>query len=120
MTGKYNTASAEPRRSTDTSDRIKDIAAELMSLAKEIGRTPSQVAINWARQSPYRIIPILGARSEAQLKDNLGSLDFDLTPEQLVRLSSASPIDLGFPHSFLSSDHVHRLIFGDTFSQIVK
>jgi hypothetical protein len=45
----------------------------------------------------------------------MGCLDFELTPEQLQRLSEASPIDLGFPHSFLGSDHVRGLIFGKTF-----
>ena len=115
LTGKYNSPSNEEKRSKDTSPRIKSLAAELMSVAEEIGHTPSQVAINWVRQQPYLVIPILGARSKKQLIDNLGCLDFELTPEQLTRLSDASPIDLGFPHSFLGSDHVRGLIFGKTF-----
>jgi diketogulonate reductase-like aldo/keto reductase len=65
------------------------------------------------------MIPIIGARTEKQLKDNLGCLDFELTRDQITRLSEASPIDLGFPHSFLGSDHVRGLIFGKTFDQIV-
>ena len=119
MTGKYNAPSEEPRRSKDTSERIKKIASVLMELANETGRTPSQIAINWVRQRPYRMIPILGARSEKQLKDNLGCLDFELTEEQITCLEEASPIDLGFPHSFLGSSHVRGLIFGKTFSQIM-
>jgi hypothetical protein len=43
-----------------------------------------------------------------------------LKPDQIERLDEASPIDLGFPHSFLGSDHVHGLIFGETFAQIVQ
>ena len=115
LTGKYNVPSNEEKRSKDTSPRIKSLATELVSLAEEIGQTPSQVAINWVRQQPYLVIPILGARSRKQLIDNLGCLDFELMPEQLQRLSDASPIDLGFPHSFLESDHVRGLIFGKTF-----
>ena len=118
LTGKYNAPTGEPKRSKDTNDRIKSIASVLMEVGRKIGRTPSQVAINWTRQQPYRMIPIIGARSEKQLKDNLGCLDFELTVEQINRLNEASPIDLGFPHSFLGSDHVHGLIFGDTFAQI--
>lgn len=116
LTGKYNAPSKEAKRSKDTSPRIKSLAAELITVAEEIGRSPSQVAINWARQQPYLIIPILGARSKTQLIDNMGCLDFELTPEQLARLSDVSPIDLGFPHSFLGSDHVRGLIFGKTFN----
>jgi len=119
LTGKYNSPSDEPKRSKDTNARIKTIASVLMEIAKEIGCTPSQVAVNWARQRPYRMIPIVGARSEKQLKDNLGCLEFELTNEQVNRLNEASPIDLGFPHSFLGSDHVHGLIFGKTYDQIV-
>jgi len=119
ITGKYNSPSSEPKRSSDTSQRLKSIASVVMDVAKEIGCTPSQVAVNWVRQSPYRMIPILGARTEKQLKDNLSCLDFELTREQIDRLNQSSPIDLGFPHSFLGSDHVHGLIFGKTFDQII-
>jgi aryl-alcohol dehydrogenase-like predicted oxidoreductase len=120
ITGKYNAPSEEPKRSKDTSDRIKKIASVLMELAKETGRTPSQIAINWVRQRPYHMIPILGARSEKQLREDLGCLDFELTPEQIDCLNEASPIDLGFPHSFLGSDHVRGLIFGKTYPQIIR
>ena len=122
ITGKYNAPaqSDEPKRSKDTSERIKGIASALLELGNETGYTPSQIAINWVRQRPFHMIPILGARSEIQLRDNLRCLDFELTPEQIERLNKASPIDLGFPHSFLSSDHVRGLIFGKTFSQIMS
>ena len=118
ITGKYNTPSEDPKRSKDTSERIKNIAAVLLDLAKGTGHTPSQIAINWVRQRPYHMIPILGARSEKQLIDNLGCLEFELTAEQITCLDKASPIDLGFPHSFLGSNHVRGLIFGETLSQI--
>jgi aryl-alcohol dehydrogenase-like predicted oxidoreductase len=119
MTGKYNSPSEEQKRSKDTSERIKKIASVLMDLANETGHTASQIAINWVRQRPYHMIPIIGARTEKQLKDNLGCLDFELTREQVNCLNEASPIDLGFPHSFLNSDHVRGLIFGKTFQQIL-
>lgn len=118
LTGKYNSPTDEPKRSSDTSEKIKKIASVLIELAKEINRTPSQVAINWARQQSPNIIPIIGARSEKHLKDNLGCLDFELTHEQIQCLNDSSPIDLGFPHSFLASNHVRGLIFGETFPKL--
>src|SRR5688500_19094185 len=81
ITGKYNSPSDEPKRSKDTSERIKDIASVLIELANETGHTPSQIAINWVRQRPYHMIQIIGASSENQLKNKLGSLDFELTEE---------------------------------------
>lgn len=119
LTGKYNQPTNEPKRSSDTSDKIKSLAETVMTVAKELGRTPSQVAVNWVRQQKHaQMIPILGARTEAQIKDNLACLDFELTADQLKRLSDANPISLGFPSSFLHSDHVHGLIFGDTFNKL--
>jgi aryl-alcohol dehydrogenase-like predicted oxidoreductase len=120
LTGKYNQPGTEPKRSEDTSERTKQLASLLMELAGEIGCTPSQVAINWARQQAGNIIPILGARSERQMRDNLGCLGFPLSPEHLERLSQAAPIDLGFPHNFLASDGVRKLIFGETYGMIER
>jgi diketogulonate reductase-like aldo/keto reductase len=61
------------------------------------------------------MIPILGARSATQLKDDLAVLEWELTEEQLQRLEAVSKIDLGFPHGFLDGN---RYIFGATFDQV--
>jgi diketogulonate reductase-like aldo/keto reductase len=62
------------------------------------------------------IVPIVGAKTAAQLRDNLGCLDFTLAPDQLERLDAASKIDLGFPHDFLVQ--ARSYIFGKTFPLI--
>ena len=119
LTGKYNKPTSEPKRSKDTSEANKALAEVVMQVAAEIERTPSQVAINWVRQQPHNLmIPVLGARTEAQMDDNLACLDFELTAEQMKRLSDARPINLGFPRSFLESDNVRGLVFGDMAGKI--
>jgi len=118
LTGKYSRKPDEPRRNPSAAPRPMAIGDAVMKVAEEIGRSPAQVAINWVRQQRGTIVPILGTRSETQMKDDLGCLDFELAPERLVRLSEASPIELGFPRSFLESDHVRGLIFGETFALI--
>lgn len=122
LTGKYNRENSEPKRNERIGDRNRRLAEEVMALAAEIGRTPSQVAINWVRQQhgPHDapVIPIIGARKEAHVRDNLGCLDFTLSADQLGRLSAAGPIDLGFPHSFLADDGVRGLIFGETYANL--
>jgi aryl-alcohol dehydrogenase-like predicted oxidoreductase len=120
LTGKYNTPSSEPKRSKNTSEKIKALARTVTEIAAGMGRSPSQVAINWVRQQAANIIPILGARTEMQISDNLGCLDFELDPAQMQRLSDATQIDLGFPRAFLDSDHIHGLIFGSTYGMIQK
>jgi len=121
LTGKYNQASSEPRRNQSANNTQLRLAEAVMAVAKEIGRSPSQVAINWVRQQTAKtptIIPVLGARSQAHIQDNLDCLSFVLSPEQLQRLEAAHPLDLGFPHEFLASDGIRNIIFGGTYSQI--
>jgi aryl-alcohol dehydrogenase-like predicted oxidoreductase len=114
LTGKYVESTDEPRRYGEVSDRVQSIAREVVAVASEIGCSPTQVALAWARRQPWPIVPIVGARTLAQLDDALGCLDVVLPGEQLGRLTASAPIDLGFPRSFLESDDVQELIFGET------
>jgi len=96
--------------------RHQKIILEVREIAKETGRSMAQVAINWVRQQrKAQIIPILGARSETQLQDNLRALEWALSDEHIRRLDEVSKIDLGFPHGFLEGN---PYIFGETFGQI--
>jgi aryl-alcohol dehydrogenase-like predicted oxidoreductase len=100
-------------------ERNLKIAEAVNAVAREIGYSPSQVAIAWLRQQPHgMIIPILGVRKLSQLQDNLGSLTLTLTAEQLRRLDEVSRIDLGFPHEFLKTETNRKVIFGETFPLI--
>ncbi len=94
------------------------IAREVDKIADEIGKTSSQVALSWIRQQPGNIIPIIGARTESQLKDNLGCLEFELTQEHLDHLSEISKIEMGFPHDFLGEDFINDIIHGGTQDKI--
>jgi aryl-alcohol dehydrogenase-like predicted oxidoreductase len=127
LAGKYKSPKDRPagsRYSKDevwaeamVTDRSVRIAEATGQVAKEAGRTASQVALAWVRQQPFGVIvPILGAKTVAQLRDNLGCLDFTLGPDQLARLDAASRIDLGFPHDFLVG--ARSYIFGKTFPLI--
>ena len=90
----------------------------MLTVAEEVGATPAQVAVAWVRAQPWHTVPIVGARSESQLRENLGAIDLELSEEHVERLSAATQFDEGFPRSFLESDHVRGLIFGGTFDLI--
>jgi aryl-alcohol dehydrogenase-like predicted oxidoreductase len=62
----------------------------LDAVAKEIGKTVAQVALNWLLQRPTVVNLVVGARDEAQLKQNLGALGWKLTVEQIAKLDAAS------------------------------
>jgi len=128
LTGKYRKGQPHPKgnRLSDTgswgektlSERNLTIASVVEQVARELDKTPSQVAIAWvlAQRAHANIIPILGARRLAQLEDNLAALAVNLPPTALQRLHEASQIELGFPHEFLVE--ARHLIFGETFAAI--
>ncbi|MBS4167389.1 aldo/keto reductase [Parachlamydia sp. AcF125] len=62
----------------------------LEEIAKETGKSIPQVALNWLLQRPTVASIIVGARDEQQLKDNLGAVGWNLTPEQVKKLDLAS------------------------------
>lgn len=130
LSGKYARDSEEPRRFGPDNpmseqmlrDRNIAIAGCVAEVAQEVGRSPAQVALNWLRQQKGKgfIIPILGARTENHVRDNLGCLDFELTEEHLGRLDKISEISSGFPHDFLARDNVRHLVYGNKLSSIVR
>jgi diketogulonate reductase-like aldo/keto reductase len=71
-----------------------------------------------AQQGRAPIVPILGARTERQMRENLEALAIEIPAEQIRRLDEAAAPVLGFPHDFLKDDEVRGLIFGDTFDLI--
>ena len=101
------------------SERALGIVAAVGEVASEVGATPSQVAIAWmlARRAP-QVIPIVGVRSATQLEDNLGAAAVELSEDQLARLDAAGAPALGFPRSFLESENVRNLIYGNTWPLI--
>jgi aryl-alcohol dehydrogenase-like predicted oxidoreductase len=119
LTGKYRKPEG-PTRYRSASERELAAGDAVVALAGELGRTPAQVAIGWilAKRSLAQVIPILGARRLEQLEDQLGALDVPLSAEHVDRLDQMTEFRLGFPREFLESDHVHGLIFGETFDRI--
>ncbi|MBN8591827.1 MAG: aldo/keto reductase [Anaerolineae bacterium] len=70
----------------------------LDAISQETGKTVSQVSLNWLLQRPTISSVIIGARTEAQLLDNLGAVGWNLTPEQVARLDAVSELDTIYPY----------------------
>ncbi|PKO12974.1 MAG: aldo/keto reductase [Chloroflexi bacterium HGW-Chloroflexi-10] len=119
LTGKYNNENQEDKRFNDV--KISEIDAKIVQVVQKVaiecGKSSAQVAANYIRQQQHKaqIIPVLGARSNQHLLDNLAILDWELTPEQLKQLEDATQFKLGFPHGFLDEN---KYIFGNTYNLI--
>ena len=105
LSGKYarQGAAGQPSRmdSANLTDHQHEVAALVGKIAAELGVTPAQVAIAWTRARSPVIHPIIGARRQGQLLDNLGAVGLDLPADALARLDAATQIDLGFPATFI-------------------
>jgi aryl-alcohol dehydrogenase-like predicted oxidoreductase len=62
----------------------------LKTLAAERGLKPAQLAIAWVLMRPG-IVPVIGARTRAQLADALAALEVKLSPEELARIEDVLP-----------------------------
>lgn len=127
LTGKYRrddltAASAGPgdgsRKSFNfaqgaLTERNLAIADVVREVAAELGCTPAQAGLAWVLQRPGVTAPIIGARTPAQLADNLGALDVGFSAAQLARLDEAGSIALGIPHDLLAGDFGRALTQGE-------
>jgi aryl-alcohol dehydrogenase-like predicted oxidoreductase len=68
------------------------------AIARETGKTNAQIALNWLLQRPSVSTLVIGARNEAQLRQNLGAVGWQLTKEQIAKLDAASAVPLIYPY----------------------
>ena len=80
------------------SDKLFDIVDVLDQVAAETGKTVSQVALRWVLQRPSVVSIVVGARNEAQLKENLGTVGWSLDDKQMARLDAASDVRPVYPY----------------------
>jgi aryl-alcohol dehydrogenase-like predicted oxidoreductase len=78
--------------------RLYAIVDVLDAIAIETGHTVPQVAIAWLLSRPTVSSVIIGARDEAQLRDNLGAVGWSLSADQLKRLDQVSAVMAPYPY----------------------
>ena len=115
LTGKYRRDKAAPpdsrvgrndRWDDQAEQRVNEITWQTIDTLIEIGKannkTPAQIALNWVLQQPGVTAPIFGARTLEQLEDNLGSVGWTLTKEEIDKLNMVSAIPLPSPYDFIA------------------
>jgi aryl-alcohol dehydrogenase-like predicted oxidoreductase len=84
------------------------VVDELDEVAQETGKSVPQVALNWLLQRPTVSTVIVGARNEEQLRQNLGAVGWNLTPEQVAKLDAASATTRAYPYWHQISSFAER------------
>jgi aryl-alcohol dehydrogenase-like predicted oxidoreductase len=71
-------------------ERAWGVLDAVRSVADDVGATPAQVALRWVMEAPgVTSVPIVGARSEEQLEENVGVVDVHLDSDQYERIARA-------------------------------
>lgn len=79
--------------------RTWDVIDAVRAIADDRGVSLAQVALAWVAQRPAVSSVILGARTTAQLEDNLAAADLHLTDAEMERLDTASdPAPADYPY----------------------
>ncbi len=130
LTGKYKNLAkgkvqgegrlAKRKSHTALDDQKILIINTLLEVADKVGRSPSQVALNWLRQQSGVVIPIIGASKVAQVQDNLACLDFALEEDYLRKLDEVSRMEPGFPYEFAQRESTREFAFGGFQDRVIN
>ncbi len=85
-------------------ERNWSIVEGLIDVARQVERTPAQVALNWIATRPGVGATIIGATKPSQLADNLRALEFSLPTDLSARLERLSRPELVHPYHFFETD----------------
>jgi aryl-alcohol dehydrogenase-like predicted oxidoreductase len=82
-----------PRFSGDNFDRNQQLVAKLKQIAATKGVTTTQLAIAWVLAKRPNIVPLMGARTRAQIAESLAALEVKLSPDEVAAIEEAVPLE---------------------------
>jgi aryl-alcohol dehydrogenase-like predicted oxidoreductase len=118
MAGKYTAdgdAKPEPGRRANfdfppiDKDKADKTVIAMREIAKSHGVSVACVGLTWVRQKPFITSTIIGATTMAQLNDNLASVDFTLSAEEMARLDEISADRTHYPYWMISRNNATRV-----------
>jgi len=80
-----------PRFTGENRERNQRLIEALQTLAAEKKVSASQLAIAWVLAKGPTIVPLIGARTRAQLAESLGALQVTLAPHDVAQIELAMP-----------------------------
>jgi aryl-alcohol dehydrogenase-like predicted oxidoreductase len=79
-------------------DYLYRVVDALDAISEETGKSVPQIALNWLLQRPSVATLVIGARTEEQLRQNLGAVGWNLTSDQVAKLDAASAVPMTYPY----------------------
>ncbi len=124
LTGKYGSGAgggrlAGPMGARTLTPRNQEIATGLEKIASRAGCAPAALALAWLlRQGSGQVIPVIGARTVEQLRQNLGGADVALGPELLAEIDALAPPAPAYPESLLAGEFFRDMLYGTVRRQV--
>jgi aryl-alcohol dehydrogenase-like predicted oxidoreductase len=84
-----------PRFTGENLEANLELAAKVKEIAAEKGVTSAQLAIAWVLARGDDLVPIPGTKRRAYLEQNAGSIDVELTADDLARIDAELPRPAG-------------------------
>jgi aryl-alcohol dehydrogenase-like predicted oxidoreductase len=117
LSGKYRRNAEGPEGARRTTfdfppvdkERAYNAVDVMDEVAKETGTTVARVALAWLLHQPHVTTVILGAKTQAQLEDNLAASELRLSPEQLAKLEAVSRLPPEYPGWMVERQNADRL-----------
>lgn len=113
LSGKYRPENKKPKQSRLSSwgsnflhwDQEKNwqILDALKAIAAEQNKSCAEIALAWCLTRPFMRSVIIGARTVAQLEENIKAADVVLTEEQIKKLDKVSELELFYPYEFIKN-----------------
>jgi aryl-alcohol dehydrogenase-like predicted oxidoreductase len=79
-----------------------EVLEAITKVAEELGANPAQVTLAWLLRRPGVASVIFGARTLAQLEDNLRAAELSLSDAQVQAITDARKFDPGYPYDFMA------------------
>ncbi len=110
LTGKYRRDKPLPKEgrvaqggspvpaSVISNELLYGVIDVLDEISRETGKSVAQVALNWLLQRPSVSSLVIGARTEEQLKENLGAVGWSLSVAQIKKLDEVSQTQMIYPY----------------------
>lgn len=121
MAGKYTPGDgikAEPGRRANfdfppvDKEKADKTVLVMREIAKKHGVSVATVGLTWVRQKPFITATIIGATTMEQLNDNLKSVEFTLSAEEMARLDEVSAERTQYPYWMISRNNTTRIPTG--------
>lgn len=94
-------------------DKADKIVTAMRPIAKAHGVSVARVALAWVRQKPFVTSTIIGAKTMAQLNDNLEAVTLELTAAEIAALDEVSAERPQYPHWMRVRNNSTRFYTGE-------